>query len=676
MSPDKLEAVWKTFDSRMKQAPGRKRSIRGCHYYPRVVGFYLLCLLHAVGGFTTGISSALLQPSNKDRFSRGQMMGDTTKHLLSWHLGVSVTNEDSSSSPPPPPAATKTQIDRDIQLQSLRLSFATRIEDSIRDGTFVSLVLHGPKRKKKPKKGKNNPKTTEAASILDNEHLLRGCIKQIQGRRIQLKGQHYLQMTFKYHLATDIVKNWPLTNIMMKDDDDDDDDDDNLQVAFLSILDTMGQTNDNSMDNYIPLSEWGEQEELAGGNPEQQATRAVLGIQKGECVTTSHSIELDVAYSTKKPKLKQSQLTIDTNDDGTVSSSSSPAAAAATIANHDRVKQVPLDTKATFLQALGVTDNNGKPKRAMASKLRQCQKFVEIVGNLVDKATPTTTENSDNTGASICPSIMDMGCGRGYLTFSLHSYLVQKFETVESVGIDIRPKLVTEMNWIASSLGNSFEGVSFKEGSIEELVLDSNNGGVDSDAISATPNTDKKLDILIALHACDTATDDALWCGISRQADIIVVAPCCHKQVRPQLNAHLTNKSKGKGKQDPHPLADMLRHNVYRERHAEMVTDSMRALLLELAGYQVQVFEFIGGEHTAKNVMITAIRLPTPKEGTSQPNQKLLTRLEELAALHGVRQQKLATWMGESFLGENSPLLPSNQAMTSSKKSPRSMPPL
>merc|ERR1712216_758595 len=115
------------------------------------------------------------------------------------------------------------------------------------------------------------------------------------------------------------------------------------------------------------------------------------------------------------------------------------------------------------------------------------------------------------------------------------------------------------------------------------------------------------IDVLLALHACDTATDDALWCGVASGAAVIVVAPCCHKEVRRQIERVAPRRAVD-------PLAAALRHGIYRERTAEMLTDSMRALLLEMAGYEVSVFEFVGGEHTAKNVMIPAVKLPSRRD--------------------------------------------------------------
>jgi hypothetical protein len=140
-------------------------------------------------------------------------------------------------------------------------------------------------------------------------------------------------------------------------------------------------------------------------------------------------------------------------------------------------------------------------------------------------------------------------------------------------------------------------------------------------------------DILIALHACDTATDDALARGLSAGARLLVVAPCCQKELRPQLTA-------------PPVLANALRHGIFQERHAEFVTDSLRAQLLEHAGYRTKVFEFISTEHTAKNLMIAAIK---PREPGSAGNRLQIDRVQEFAAFYGVRHQRLAQHLGVSL---------------------------
>lgn len=242
-------------------------------------------------------------------------------------------------------------------------------------------------------------------------------------------------------------------------------------------------------------------------------------------------------------------------------------------------------------------------------------------------------------------AVLDMGCGRGYLTFALHDYLVNQFpgKNIHSKGIDVRPKLVNEINVIAQSLGTTFDGLRFDQGTIEDALRRRHEQTV----------APSRLDVVIALHACDTATDDALYTAVSARADVIVVAPCCHKQVRPQLDSAVHD----------HPLLDVLRHPIYRERLAETVTDSLRALLLEWAGYSVQVFEFVGGEHTQKNCMITAVRQGAIDE---RRQDDLTARIQHLATLHGIRQQKLAEWMRVPL--SNSTITPSLTA--------RSMPPL
>jgi len=134
-------------------------------------------------------------------------------------------------------------------------------------------------------------------------------------------------------------------------------------------------------------------------------------------------------------------------------------------------------------------------------------------------------------------------------------------------------------------------------------------------------------DILVALHACDTATDDALAKGIASQAALLVVAPCCQKELRPQLVA-------------PSVLSAALKHGIFEERQAEFVTDALRAELLTWAGYRTRVIEFISTDHTAKNTMITAVKgRPEGEEGTA-------TRIREFAAFYGIRSQALAARLG------------------------------
>ena len=512
--------------------------------------------------------------------------------------------------------------------------FISKASKSVADQTFVSFTLRGPKTPRK-RKGKKSSATDYHALAAEKERL-RGCVKTVHGRLIALqdkkkrnkKGKNgkeadqeeqiYMQATTKYHGATDLAQNWLVSSSPSTDKSFNGDEvEKGLQQMFFPDMSVTG-------------SEWGT----------SPLSDPDLGIRMAELVTNDGTHELNL--SLKKPKLKF--IKSKTRNEGGKTKSQ--------VTSHDRTKMVPLLPSEPFLQRLGVSDKDGKPKNGMASKLRQCQKFCEIVGRLVD-TTVTSLPLSDQITTI---SSADMGCGRGYLTFSLHFFLTKKYSdqyNVQSRGIEVRPKLVSETNQIAEELGSDFDGLRFAEGTIENVVLgnkDENNDG---------KSGDKTLNILIALHACDTATDDALWSGIREGADVIVTAPCCHKEVRRQLDPFLATA-------EDHPLADVLRHNIYRERVAETVTDSLRALLLEIANYSIQVFEFIGGEHSAKNVMITATKCQKPRSESEL--KQLRKRFRELAALHGVKKQRLAEWMGESISGEED--VARRQPQLSTKKMP------
>jgi SAM-dependent methyltransferase len=474
--------------------------------------------------------------------------------------------------------------------------FLQHTQESLRNGSFVSLTLHGPSKK------------VLQQQVTDET---RGAIRLVAGRLVQVKHATKLQVTIKYHLATDIVKNWDLdvAGEWMEA----------LFTAWAMPRNGEHDRTRSERNRFVAeaASEWGDEVLYAApGTP--------LAIQRGTLETVTTIWDLQVQHKLKKPRLVSKPTPERNGIDGPSQTSFVPLA-------HDRVKQGPVPTKAAFLQALGVTNEHGKPRAGMASKLRQCQKFVEIVHQHIRQALPTT-----DTQSSI--DVVDMGCGRGYLTFALHHFLRQQYQTanVQSRGIDVRPKLVDEINGIAQALGKDMEGLVFEQGTIESHLAKARAQRL------AKPDTNDSLRVSIALHACDTATDDALWSGIMGDSHVIVVAPCCHRQVRPQLNQHAN--------QNPsHALGDVLRHNIYRERMAETVTDSIRALLMELAGYQVQVFEFIGGEHTSKNVMLTGVKR-FDRYPTNGDAEDLRRRLRELASLHGIHKHTLASFMGESLL--------------------------
>ena len=270
-------------------------------------------------------------------------------------------------------------------------------------------------------------------------------------------------------------------------------------------------------------------------------------------------------------------------------------------AAHDRSKLHPIPADAAWLRALGVTNDRGQPREGMADKFRQIQKFAELLSHLLDEAF------SARPGAADAPlQIVDMGCGKGYLTFALAEVLGHR---ARIRGIEVRPELVELCNRVAADVGFASR-VTFTAGSIRSTPLEA-------------------CDVLIALHACDTATDDALAQGIAAQATLLVVAPCCQKELRPQLTA-------------PPVLTEALRHGIFQERQAEFVTDALRAQLLECAGYRTKVFEFISTEHTAKNLMIAAIR---SRERAVAPGD-LLERTRAFAGFYGIEQQRLAAALG------------------------------
>jgi SAM-dependent methyltransferase len=278
---------------------------------------------------------------------------------------------------------------------------------------------------------------------------------------------------------------------------------------------------------------------------------------------------------------------------------------------HDRTKSHLIAGDAPWLRALGVTNDRGLPREGMAHKFRQIQKFTELLAQLLNESELVRPSDSvSDSGLSALDSrllrISDMGCGKGYLTFALAAHLGPRAEVT---GIEFRPELVRLCNDLARDHGLA-PHLRFAAGDIASTALE-------------------HVDVLVALHACDTATDDALAKGLAAGARLLVVSPCCQKELRPQLTA-------------PAVLSDALRHGIFQERQAEFVTDSLRAMLLEWAGYKTKVFEFISTEHTAKNLMITAIKTGRPRG----VDEALADRIRAFAAFYGIRHQALARHLG------------------------------
>jgi SAM-dependent methyltransferase len=278
---------------------------------------------------------------------------------------------------------------------------------------------------------------------------------------------------------------------------------------------------------------------------------------------------------------------------------------------HDRAKARLLTRDSQpWLNALGVTTATGAVAAGMADKHRQIHKFVEILSHLVGETSfPPDASGGSPSDRSL--TVADMGCGKGYLTFATHDYFNHVARRPARVqGVELRPELVASANQVAHATQRPL--LHFEAGTIESLPQ-------------------ANIDVLIALHACDTATDDAIARGVAAGATLIVVAPCCQKELRPQLQASAV-------------LAPALRHGIFQERHAEFATDALRGLLLEWAGYDTKVFEFISTEHTAKNLMIAATKRSGPARTETAGKA-----VRELAAFYGIRTQALARHLNFSF---------------------------
>jgi SAM-dependent methyltransferase len=235
---------------------------------------------------------------------------------------------------------------------------------------------------------------------------------------------------------------------------------------------------------------------------------------------------------------------------------------------HDHSKKRLIESQGKrYLHELKITDAEGNVYKNAQDKYKQINHYVEILSSLIKEIPKEKLKK-----------VVDMGSGKGYLTFALYDYLTNVLNLETSVtGVEFRPDMVELCNNIAQKTG--FKNLNFTKGTIENY-----------------DSTD--TNILIALHACDTATDDAIYKGITAQADLIVVAPCCHKQIRREMEK---NKASNE-------LDFLTKYGIFLERQAEMVTDGIRAMILEYFGYKTKVFQFISDAHTPKNVLVVGIK--------------------------------------------------------------------
>jgi hypothetical protein len=243
-----------------------------------------------------------------------------------------------------------------------------------------------------------------------------------------------------------------------------------------------------------------------------------------------------------------------------------PSHKSAEPAAHNRIKSRFVNQDALYFYRLGITDKDGKVKADKYDKFRQVDKFIEIVDSLYRSSGLKQKEEI---------RITDMGSGKSYMTFALYDYFANTIDKKISIkGIEQRDELVSLSNRIAGECG--FTGLNFEAGEIGSLDIG-------------------ETEIVVALHACDTATDDAIKNAIKADAEIIVLAPCCQKYLRRKIVI-------------PELLREIYRDGILEERLSVTLTDSLRAMYMEYSGYETKIFEFVSTEHTARNTMITAVK--------------------------------------------------------------------
>ncbi|MEV0798945.1 SAM-dependent methyltransferase [Kribbella sp. NPDC050281] len=249
---------------------------------------------------------------------------------------------------------------------------------------------------------------------------------------------------------------------------------------------------------------------------------------------------------------------------------------------HDRVKQRALDPDAPFLIELGISDHLGRVKPSRQSKYKQIDEFCKLLAPALDEA---VAAGRIATGRPL--QVVDLGCGNAYLTLAAYHLLTEAGHDVRMIGIDRNPQARTRNTRRVEALGWQ-DHLRFVDATIQDAELD------------------VRPDVVLALHACDTATDDALARAVGWEAPLVLAAPCCHHDIQKQL----------KSVSPPAPYALMTRYGIVRERFADVLTDSLRAAVLRQVGYRVEVVQFVDSQHTPRNLLLRAARTgarPTPE---------------------------------------------------------------
>lgn len=271
---------------------------------------------------------------------------------------------------------------------------------------------------------------------------------------------------------------------------------------------------------------------------------------------------------------------------------------------HDRSKNRLLDPEDPVLQAVGISDKAGRVKPTRRDKYRQVEEFIRALDPVVSVA-------HDAAGGQPV-RVADLGCGNAYLSFAAYRWLDRRGVPTSLTGVDVKAQARERNTRIAAGLGWQ-SGMRFVEGTIGGAVVD------------PAPH------LVLALHACDTATDDALARAIEWQSPVVLAAPCCHHDVQRQL-----------GGSPPPPYGPVARHGILRERFADVLTDALRAAILRLVGYRVEVIEFVDSAHTPRNTLLRAVRTGAPADPAQV--REYLDLVESWQV-----QPALATRLGDRF---------------------------
>jgi SAM-dependent methyltransferase len=265
--------------------------------------------------------------------------------------------------------------------------------------------------------------------------------------------------------------------------------------------------------------------------------------------------------------------------------------------SHDRKKSRLLDPADPFLLEVGITDIHGKVKPSKMDKYMQVEEFLRLLAPTLNQGIEAGHLSKPAPDKPL--TIVDLGCGHAYLTFAAHQFLKSQGMSIKVVGIDVRLASRDRNNEIAKKLGIA-DSIEFLAEEISETSL-------------------KKADIAIALHACDTATDDAIAWALRSGAAMMMIAPCCHHDIQSQLT------------DSPEPWSLITRYGIMRERLADLLTDAFRMQLLKVRGFRVEAIEFVGGEHTPRNLMIRAVKTNAPVDPIE------IARYEEITSMWKVK---------------------------------------